>query len=143
MKILTKCHGEISYENDDVINFPSGLPGFENLKKYIVFNVEGNDEFSILHSIENKEVGIIIVNPFLFMKDYEVDLKEQVVSRLKIKEAKEVALYTTVTLNSDIEKITSNLKAPIIINKRLNLGEQYITDDDKYGIRFPLFKGEK
>ncbi|MDV3427494.1 MAG: flagellar assembly protein FliW, partial [Bacillota bacterium] len=58
MKLLSKYHGTINYEEKDIINFPSGIPGFEKLKKFIIFNVEGSTEFSILHSIEDTQVGL-------------------------------------------------------------------------------------
>ena len=53
MKLNTKYHGVKEYEEKDIINFKKGLPGFEGLKKFILFPVEDNDVFSILHSVEN------------------------------------------------------------------------------------------
>jgi flagellar assembly factor FliW len=38
-----------------------------------------------------------------------------------------------------VEHITTNLKAPIIINIKQKLGEQIILDNDKYKIKHPLF----
>ena len=49
-------------------------------------------------------------------------------------------VFNTVTLNSDPKKITTNLKAPIIINISNNLGEQIILDKEKYKIKHPLIK---
>ena len=49
-------------------------------------------------------------------------------------------LLTTVTLNSDPKKITTNLRAPIAINNSNKLGEQIILENDKYEIKCPLIK---
>ncbi|HCQ91059.1 MAG TPA: flagellar assembly protein FliW, partial [Clostridium sp.] len=66
--------------------------------------------------------------------------KENFVEELKIKEPNEVMVYTTVTLNSNIEKITTNLKAPIVINRFSKLGKQIIIDNESYKIKEPIFK---
>lgn len=141
MKLNSLYHGEISYREEDIILFPFGIPGFESLRKFIISPIEGNDEFFILQSLEDNEIGLIVTNPFIFLKEYEVNLPEHIITNLNIKSPEEVIIYTTVSLNSNIENITSNFKAPIIINNKEKLGEQYIKDGGDYSLKHPLFKG--
>lgn len=138
MKLNTKYHGVKEYSEKDVINFKNGLPGFENLKKFILFPVEENDVFSILHSIEDEDIGLVTISPFTVMKDYEFRLNEELVEVLNIKSEADVLVLSTVTLSSKPENITVNLKAPIIININERLGEQIILDNDKYKVKHPL-----
>lgn len=49
-------------------------------------------------------------------------------------------IMCTVTLNSDVKKITMNLQGPIVINTSNNLGEQIIVDNSKYKVKTPLMK---
>lgn len=140
MKINTKYHGIREYEDKDIIAFKKGLPGFEDLKKFIVFPAEENEVFSILHSIEDEKIGFVVISPFYVIKDYEINLSGECINELKIKSPEEVMLLNTVTLNSDINKITTNLKAPIIINIKTKLGEQIILENDNYLIKQPLIK---
>ncbi|HAG45092.1 MAG TPA: flagellar assembly protein FliW, partial [Clostridium sp.] len=98
-----------------------------------------NDSFSVIHSIE-EDLGIILISPFMVKENYEFKLKENILEELKIKEPNEVMVYTTVTLNSNIEKITTNLKAPIVINRFSKLGKQIIIDNESYKIKEPIFK---
>jgi len=49
-------------------------------------------------------------------------------------------IVTTVTLNSDVKKITTNLQGPIVINISSNLGEQIIVDNSKYKVKEALVK---
>lgn len=138
MKINTKYHGIREYDEKDVITFEKGLPGFEGLKKYIIFPVEENDVFNVLHSIEDESVGIITVSPFVVDKSYEFALRDEHIKQLNIEKPEDVLTLVTVTLNSDVRKITVNFKAPIIINIVKGLGEQLILDDNKYSIKHPL-----
>lgn len=140
MKINTKYHGVREYKEEEIITFRKGLPGFEALKKYILFSVEENELFSILQSLEDESIGLVVVSPFNVLKEYEFKLPEELLNSLDIKSESEVLVINTVTLNSKVENITVNLKAPIIINTRLRLGEQLILDKDEYKIKHPLIK---
>ncbi|NEU03487.1 flagellar assembly protein FliW [Clostridium senegalense] len=140
MELKTKYHGIVKYDEDEIITLSDGLLGFEHLKKYIIFSLKDNEDFKVIHSLEDESVGIVIMSPFLVMKNYEFNLSDKIVSKLKIKNEKEVAVYTTVTLNSDINKITTNLKAPIVLNISSNLGKQIIIDNESYNIKEVLFK---
>ena len=139
MELNSKHHGVINYSEEDIIYFKNGLPGFEDLRKFIIFPLKDNDSFSIIHSVE-EDLGIILISPFMVKENYEFKLKENIVEELKIKEPNEIMVYTTVTLNSNIEQITANLKAPIVINRFSKLGKQIIIDNESYKIKEPIFK---
>ncbi len=141
MKIDTKYHGEIEYEEKDIITFKKGMPGFEDLKKFILFPVEDNEVFSILQSIEDKNIGLVVTSPFNIVKDYEFKLDEEKTKEIQIESHENVIVLNTVTLSSTVENITVNLKAPIVINIKMKLGEQIILDNPKYLIKYPLSKG--
>lgn len=142
MKLNTKYHGIHEYEEKDIITLKKGMPGFENITKFIIFEVEENDIFSVIHSIEDEEVGFVAISPFNVIKDYKLNLDDDLIKRLKINNEKYVWVLNTVTLSSKIENITTNLRAPIIINIKEKLGEQIILNNDKYLVKYPLFKEE-
>ncbi|WP_147565967.1 flagellar assembly protein FliW [Clostridium tyrobutyricum] len=142
MELKTKFHGTINYEDKDIIIFKKGIPGFENLKKFILVPAEENSLFGILQSTEDADIGIVVASPFNACKSYEFDIDDDRISELNIKDNKDVLVVNTVTLDSNIENITINLKAPIVINTKHNIGEQLILDNADYPIKYPLFKGE-
>lgn len=140
MKFISKIHGEIEYEEKDIITFKKGIPGFEEFKKYLLTDLKDCEPFKLLQSLDKDEVGIIVVSPYEFYKEYEFKLNEETINSLNIKSPEEVLVLTTVTLNSDVKKITTNLQGPIIINISNNLGEQIIIDSSKYKVKEPLMK---
>ena len=140
MELITGFHGTFNYDEKDIINFPNGIMGFEDLKKFIIVESKENEAFSIFQSIENTNMGLVVVSPFDVKKDYEIELNEDVINSLNIENPEEVVLYNTVTLNSDVYKITVNLKAPIIININKKVGKQVIIDKEEYKIKHPLIK---
>ncbi|MEA5009365.1 flagellar assembly protein FliW [Clostridium tyrobutyricum] len=142
MELKTKYHGILNYEEKDVIIFKKGIPGFDNLKKFILVPAEENSLFAILQSIEDIDIGLVVTSPFNIIKDYEFDLDDSKVCELNIENKKDVLVVNTVTVNSKLENITINLKAPIVINTNDKIGEQLILDNVDYPIKYPLFKGE-
>lgn len=124
----------------NVITFNNGLPGFESLKTFVLEEIEGSETFKTLKSTEDENIGFVTIFPFDFKVDYEVKLTEAVINSLKIEAPEDVLILNTVTLNSDVKKITTNLKAPIIINSKNNLGYQMILDRENYSIKHPLIK---
>ncbi|GEQ20104.1 flagellar assembly factor FliW [Clostridium butyricum] len=138
MKFISKVHGEIEYEEKNVITFNKGIPGFNELKKFILLDLQEYEPFKLLQSLENDEIALIVTSPYEFFKDYEIKLNDETISNLKIDSPEQVMILTTVTLNSDVKKITTNLQGPIIINTSNNLGEQIILDNSKYEVKSPL-----
>lgn len=104
MKLKTRYHGTIEYDEKEVIKFEKGLPGFEELKKFIIFPVEEDSPFNILHSIEDDEIGFTVVSPFYVDSGYEFNVDDDKIKELKIKGYDDLLILCTLTLNSDIKK---------------------------------------
>ena len=120
------------------ILFEKGIPGFENYRYFNVNIVEGNKKIYNIVSKEDSNVGFISISPFDIKKDYEIDLDDQFIKELDIKNEKDVLVLCLITLGKSLKDSTANLKAPIIINIKNNRGKQLILQDDKYTIKEPL-----
>lgn len=125
--------------NKDIF-FQDGLLGLEEYKTYTIEAIEENGVFYLLQNLEDKELGIIVTNPFTFKKDYEIKLDDKLVEELEIKKEEEVLIVNTVTLGEKREDFTSNLMAPLIINVTNSRGKQVILNDSKYKIKEKIFK---
>jgi len=136
----SRIHGDIEYEEKDIVTFNKGFLGFDDLRKFFLADLEGVKPFKLLHSLENEDIGFIVISPYDFFEDYEIHLNEETIKELKIKSENEVMILNTVTLNSNPNKITTNLQGPIVINSSNNLGEQIIVDNSKYKVKEPLMK---
>lgn len=140
MEVISPVHGKITYDENEIIKFEKTILGFDKSKRFILKAVNENDFFKILQSVDEPEVGFIVISPFEVENNYEINLNNEVINTLKIKEANNVLLYSLVTLNSKIEDITVNLKAPIVININNKKAQQFIIDKEKYKIKHPLVK---
>ena len=140
MIVETARFGSVEVDEDKVILFEDGLPGFESLTKYIILSPPELNPFHILQSVEDKDIALTIADPCLFKKDYSPLIKETVFDELKIEDNKDAALFTTIVIPEDYMKMTANLMAPILINSDKMLGKQVILDKGDYPVRYPIFK---
>ncbi|KPU26430.1 flagellar assembly protein FliW [Caloranaerobacter sp. TR13] len=133
MILNTKHFGQIEIDENSIITFPDGLLAFEEQKRFVIINNPDEEiPFKWLQSIDNSDLAFVIINPFLFKKDYEFDIPQSVIDKLKIKEEKDVLVYSIVVVPEDITKMTANLVGPIIINLKNRLGKQIILEDKRY-----------
>ena len=98
MELLSPSHGKFIYKEEEVINFEKNIPGFDNLKKFILKDID-DGTFKILQCIEDINIGFIVVEPFTIDKNYEINLSDEVINSLNIKSFNDVALYSLVTFN--------------------------------------------
>lgn len=119
------------------INFPWGIPGLD-YKEYMLSPLAEESPFIVMESVENPEVGLLLVSPFGAFSDYEFDLGDEVADQLEIKDQCQVAVLCTVNTSRGIDSATVNLLAPIVINKTNLLGKQVVLNEKKYSLRAPL-----
>lgn len=119
------------------IIFGKGLPGFEGLKNFELVSLEQAGFFN-LSSSEEKDIHLLLVDPYMYFPNYEVEIDDDVMSRLNIKDANDVLILSVVTLSNDVEKVTINLRAPLIININTGDSEQIILNREDYLIRQSL-----
>lgn len=140
MKIDTSNFGVLEIDPSKIIQFKEGIPGFEDEKEFtIILNEDPENPFHYLQSINSGDLSFVIINPFEVFPEYEFEISEIVKEKLHIENEKQVCVYTIVTVPENIEKITSNLQAPIVINLETKRGKQVILDDSRYTTKHFVF----
>ncbi|WP_461248487.1 flagellar assembly protein FliW, partial [Treponema sp. R6D11] len=73
MKVDTKAYGSMEVDDKQKVSIPQGLFGFEEYIDYVLLDSE-NPPFLWLQSVDEKEIAFVLINPFLFRKDYEANI---------------------------------------------------------------------
>lgn len=140
MKIVSDVLGEIEVNDEAVIRFEDGIPGFEEEKEFIVLELEENEPFVWLISAATPYLAFMMIDPFRIFSDYEVELPQTALKKLNIEKAEDVTVYTIVVLSDEISESTTNLQGPIVINAKAGLGKQVILDDNRYTTKHYFLK---
>ena len=68
MKISTKYFGEITINEEEILTFESGIPGFLDEKQFIIQMLTDDGLYSVLQSVTTPELAFVITDPFFFSK---------------------------------------------------------------------------
>lgn len=137
MNIMTKNFGKIEVNENQIIYFEEGIPGFRNLKEYVLIE-DTESAFCYLQSIQEGNISFIMINPYLLKKDYTINIKEQYIEALGGGEDKEFSIYVIATILDTVEKATVNLVAPVLIQNEKRRGMQIILENTKYTTRHKI-----
>ena len=114
---------------DRVIEFPQGLPGFEDLRRYSLFHPETGADvppYFILQSLEDSAVAFNIADPSLFGFNYEIKLSDEESAALDLADPTEAAVVVILVQDEVNGQVRANLKAPLILNVRARRGIQHL-----------------
>jgi len=127
VKINTRKFGEIEIDENKILSMPEGLPGFSGYERFILLEDPKTAPFCWFQSIEEPNLALIVMNPFLFKPDYQPNLDEFISSQ-------KVMVYVVVNVSKTEgkTKITANLMGPILINPEKHKAVQVILSDTSY-----------
>jgi len=131
---------DLVYSKDDVITFPSGIPGFEKSKQFVIVAIADYAPFEWLVCVDGSRLRFAIINPLAFCPDYAPVMMKEHLEEMGISKPEDILLYTIVTVRENPLESTANLIGPVVINRAKRIGKQIILDDDRYTTQEPLIR---
>ncbi|MCE9558316.1 MAG: flagellar assembly protein FliW [Armatimonadetes bacterium] len=143
-KALTTRFGEIEYATDDVLTVRDGLLGFSGHQKYALIEHKEGSPFRWLQCLEEPALAFLIVDPFQFITDYEVNIPDAKVEELGLTAETPHVVYTIVTIpRGNPEAMTVNLAGPIIVNAVTKEAQQVVVESPGFSVKHPLVVSNK
>lgn len=120
----------------DMLRFPQGLVGFDDLHRFALEQWGGADSpFSLLRCIDDPELAFVVVPPGLFFPDYEPELDDDTVAALDLASAEDALLLVIVTVPDKAADATANLLGPVVVNTRTRVGMQAVLAPERWPAR--------
>jgi flagellar assembly factor FliW len=138
MLIKSVNFGELEVPDDKIIIFKEGLPGFPQIHRFAILELDELKPFQYLQALDDPPIALFVINPFVIDQTYEFRLTESDMEDVNSKNSAELAVYAVATIPDDPSQATINLMAPIVINDRDRCGKQVILHESKYSVRHPL-----
>lgn len=133
MKVNTRLFGEIEIEKDKIICFENGIIGFPDCKQFTLIFDETEDgerkNISWLQSLDEPSFALPVMDPLLVKEDYNPQVEYELLKSLGNLTEENTYVLVTVTVPTDVKKLSVNLRAPIVINVDELKGEQLIVED--------------
>jgi len=118
----------VAIEQNKVLLFPNGIPGFEKYTKYRIFHKEEN-EYDVywLESCDDPEVTFTLVDPVGYGLHYDLTLTDDEEKELEVSDPKTVAIFLMLSKKEDAKSgLNANIGGPIIINVASHKGIQKV-----------------
>ena len=122
-----------------VVEFPSGIPGFEAHRRFVLIASADLSPLGCLKAVDATDVSFLVIDPKLVCLGYELRITE--FDRARLGAAPDDPLLWLAIVTITEHEAAANLRAPIVINPARMLGAQLIRDDDQYPVRFPISLG--
>ncbi len=131
MEIKTRTLGTITIEAEQVITLKDGFFGFPQYHDFALIDAE-QKPFIYVQSTEDESLSFIAIDPFVFRPDYELDINDDTLGEIGVKNPDEVLVFALVTIPSEGAPITANLQGPLVINKTNKQAMQAVLSDSRW-----------
>lgn len=139
--LSTNNFGTLSYDPATALEFPHGLPGFEERKRFLALHFEDTDPLLFLQSID--DAGLCFVTLPVLAVNRQYRLRVEVADREliglaqdELRIGRDVLCLAVLSLKEDGP--TANLLAPVVINLRNRLAVQAVAPESGYSHQEPL-----
>ena len=131
MEIKTRIFGDVTISDDKMISFPNGIVGFPDLKDFaLIHDEEQGDQAGIrwMQSVQEPNFAMPVINPLVVKDDYDPLVDDELLA--VIGKGENILVLTTITVPTDLSKMSVNLKAPFVINVDTRKAVQVVLEDD-------------
>jgi len=140
MQIETVRFGQVEVDETKLITFSEGIPGLEEYREYALLQFEESYPIIWLQSTEEGGVCLPVLDTFAVLTGYVFDIDDADVRELELKGPEELHVVSVLVIPEDIQGMTANLAAPIIINTSQGKAKQIMLTGSEYNVRAPVFK---
>lgn len=92
-----------------------------------------------LQSLDEGDFAMPVMIPNVVFEDYAPSIAQELLDDIGDYDLNDLMLLVTLTVPGDIKKMTTNLKAPIIVNPKNRYACQLIADNEEYLVRQPIY----
>lgn len=129
MRIETDRFGSLEVDERELFLFPQGLIGLETLRQWALLPDPENASVAWLQSASRGDRALAVISPLVFVPDYRIHVSNRSIQALQLRSDHRTYILTTIA--GSVGRVTTNLRAPIIINLDRRLGCQVVTGDDQ------------
>ena len=130
MEIQSKLLGNQEINPETIINFPRGLPGFEDQTRFKLFHQEGSEIVYWLQSVDNGDLTFSVAHPAHFNINYNFTVTDPEEALLQIAPGDELVILILLHKDNEQENgkptIKGSIKSPILINANKRIGIQKV-----------------
>lgn len=134
--------GDVYYEPQAVIEFPRGLPGFDERRRFVALQLAGREPLVFLQSLEDAGLCFLTLPARAVEPAYQLEMTTEDCELLELPAAhppvigKDVMCLAVVAVRES--ETTANLLAPLVVNLGNRRAVQAVAPEPRYSHRHRL-----
>jgi flagellar assembly factor FliW len=141
MIVETAEFGYVEVSKEDIIHFPEGIYGLEDIKEYVFLQKNDlNVPIVWMQAVSNKHIRLVVLDPLFIVDSYEPVIPDEILTKLGAESLSPLVFYVIAVVPKDIRDMTVNLKSPIVINPQTRKAYQVILENPAYQVRHLVFR---
>lgn len=144
MIVTSTRFGSLDIPDERALDFGPGILGFPESQRYVLVEIEDDDDYFWIQSVEVDEVAFLCIRPWDFFPDYELDVPDDVQNQIALHDPADSEVFLLLTTHhegDELVDITANLLGPIILNSSNRKARQVVLNNSEYSTREPLVAG--
>jgi flagellar assembly factor FliW len=137
---LTTRFGDFEADSRNLLSFPTGLPGFELCRHFVLLSSMDAAPLQCLMSVDGPPATFLALDPRLVVPDYRCVLAASDHERLGAGDNEPLLWLVLLTIN-ERGAAFANLRAPVVINPAGMVGYQVVSQDSLYPLRHAVALG--
>lgn len=113
MEIQTTRFGPLELDEQTVIEFPWGIPGFETAKRFVLLE-HREGPFQWLQAVDQPEVAFVVCPPESMGLGYKVPEKEM--EFIGIEEPKDLLVLMMISFDREGKSVRPHVRGPLLFN---------------------------
>jgi flagellar assembly factor FliW len=139
MEIKSKNFTEQQVKTETLINFPKGIPGFEEHTHFQLFQQQDSKIIFLLQSSTDKGVAFSVTQPEHFNISYNFSLTQEEETTLGLQSIDDLLILLILHQDERSEKsakpiIKGSIKLPLLINAKTRIGIQKVLSSAEQSI---------
>lgn len=143
MRINTRLFGEVEISDDKIITFENGIIGFPDMKKFALIHDEEAGQgagIRYLQSLDETGFAMPVMDPLIVKPDYNPEVDDEMLASVGNVTEDNILVLVTVSVPSDLTKMSVNLRGPFVINVETHKACQMIMDNSDFPVKFPIYE---
>lgn len=133
MLIDTRRFGQIEIDEQRIIRFVDGIPGFPEQRRFALIQPAPDAVFFWLQSLDDAGLAFVVCDPLAFFPDYQAPIRADDVAALELHDLADCQVL--VIVNRVEDSLTVNLLGPLVIGAHSLLGKQLVLSDRRFSTR--------
>jgi flagellar assembly factor FliW len=144
--VQTSNFGIISYGSEAAIEFPCGLPGFDDRRRFVALQFEDTAPLVFLQSLEVPDLCFITMPVLAVDPQYRLEVASEDLGQLELpltcqpRVGEDVLCLAVLSIGESGP--TANLLAPVVVNLRTLKAVQAVAPDSGYSHQHALLAEE-